>query len=30
VKLGGENLEKLPIFNTGLAADTTVTPANAA
>lgn len=30
VKLGGENLEKLPIFNTGLAIATTVTPANAA
>ena len=30
VKLGGENLEKLPIFNTGLANDTTVTTANAA
>ena len=30
VKLGGENLEKLPIFNTGLAVDTTVLEVNTA
>ena len=30
VKLGGENLERLPIFNTGLAADNTVLESNAA